>query len=101
MSTFLPNYKKLSNPVLGFAESVNDVQLHEKAGDNRGDNPVDITNEPVHRFNMSTDNLPVFCISSRVFQMLSGRLKREQRVEGFTHIDQTEVSHAYIISCSE
>ncbi|KAF0323181.1 tat pathway signal sequence [Colletotrichum asianum] len=35
--------------------------------------------------------LPVFCISSRAFQQLRGRMKRDKRVPGFTSLDETEV----------
>ncbi|KAH7049218.1 Dynamin family-domain-containing protein [Macrophomina phaseolina] len=36
-------------------------------------------------------SLPVFCISSRAFQKLSGRLKRDKAVPGFENINETEM----------
>ncbi|KAL8765481.1 MAG: hypothetical protein Q9209_007452 [Squamulea sp. 1 TL-2023] len=35
--------------------------------------------------------LKVFCVSSRAYQKLSGRLQNEQAVSGFKHIEQTEI----------
>ncbi|THX38594.1 hypothetical protein D6D11_09018 [Aureobasidium pullulans] len=37
-------------------------------------------------------DLPVFCVSSRAYQNLSGRLLKDNAVRGFTDVDQTEVS---------
>lgn len=36
-------------------------------------------------------NLPVFCVSSRAYQKLKGRLPRDKMPPGFNHIDETEV----------
>ncbi|KAI7088860.1 hypothetical protein KC356_g3005 [Hortaea werneckii] len=36
-------------------------------------------------------NLPVFCVSSRAYQKLSGRLKKDKDVPGFEHVQQTEM----------
>ncbi|KIW97825.1 uncharacterized protein Z519_01409 [Cladophialophora bantiana CBS 173.52] len=36
-------------------------------------------------------NLPVFCVSSRAYQKLKGRLRRDRTPPGFQHIDETEV----------
>ncbi|KAF2757867.1 hypothetical protein EJ05DRAFT_368999 [Pseudovirgaria hyperparasitica] len=36
-------------------------------------------------------DLPVFCVSSRAYQKLSGRLKKDSAVPGFTTLDQTEI----------
>ncbi|RMZ08329.1 hypothetical protein D0860_04735 [Hortaea werneckii] len=36
-------------------------------------------------------NLPVFCVSSRAYQKLSGRLKKDKDVPGFEDIQQTEM----------
>ena len=36
-------------------------------------------------------NLPVFCVSSRAYQKLKGRLQRDKTPPGFKDIDQTEV----------
>jgi len=37
-------------------------------------------------------DLPVFCVSSRAYEKLSGRLLKDNAVRGFTDVDQTEVS---------
>ena len=36
-------------------------------------------------------SLPVFCVSSRGYQKLKGRLKKDPKVPGFTTTDQTEI----------
>ena len=36
-------------------------------------------------------SLPVFCVSSRGYQKLQGRLKKDSSVSGFRHVDETEV----------
>jgi len=36
-------------------------------------------------------DLPVFCVSSRAYQKLSGRLKKDNKVAGFEDIEQTEI----------
>ncbi|OCT44484.1 tat pathway signal sequence [Cladophialophora carrionii] len=36
-------------------------------------------------------NLPVFCVSSRAYQKLRGRLQKDKSPPGFTHIDETEM----------
>ncbi|KAF2102156.1 hypothetical protein NA57DRAFT_35654, partial [Rhizodiscina lignyota] len=36
-------------------------------------------------------SLPVFCVSSRAYQKLSGRLEKDSAVSGFTTVEQTEV----------
>ncbi|KAJ9613364.1 hypothetical protein H2200_003306 [Cladophialophora chaetospira] len=36
-------------------------------------------------------NLPVFCVSSRAYQKLKGRLQKDNSQPGFSHIDETEV----------
>jgi hypothetical protein len=37
-------------------------------------------------------SLPVFCVSSRAYQKLSGRLKRDRDVPGFESLAETEVT---------
>ena len=43
-------------------------------------------------YNEVARSLPVFCVSSRAYQKLSGRFKRDKAVLGFSAPDQTEVS---------
>ena len=35
--------------------------------------------------------LPVFCISSRAYQKLSGRLEKDEKIKGFLGIEDTEI----------
>ena len=35
--------------------------------------------------------MPVFCVSSRAYQKLRGRLQKDPAPPGFTHVDETEV----------
>ncbi|QSZ34344.1 hypothetical protein DSL72_005935 [Monilinia vaccinii-corymbosi] len=36
-------------------------------------------------------SLPVFCVSSRAYQQLNGRLKKDAMIPGFRHVDETEI----------
>lgn len=36
-------------------------------------------------------SLPVFCVSSRAYQKLQGRLKQDASIPGFKHADETEI----------
>lgn len=38
-----------------------------------------------------SSSLPVYCISSRAYQQLRGRAKRETRVQSFRHLVDTEI----------
>ena len=40
---------------------------------------------------MVAESLPVFCVSSRAYQRLSGRLEKDSAVSGFTNLEQTEM----------
>ena len=37
--------------------------------------------------------LPVFCVSSRAYQKLQGRLRKDPHIAGFTNIEETEIPH--------
>ncbi|KAI9653730.1 MAG: hypothetical protein M1821_006924 [Bathelium mastoideum] len=45
----------------------------------------------IRDYDKVAQSLPVYCISSRAYQKLSGRLKRDSELPGFTDIDETEV----------
>lgn len=47
--------------------------------------------EAVRDYEEVAAGLPVFCVSSRAYQKLSGRLKKDSEVSGFTAIEQTEI----------
>ena len=56
--------------------------------------------EDVRDYEEVARSLPVFCVSSRAYQRLSGRFKKEKDVPGFVDIEETEVfayKLAYII----
>lgn len=36
-------------------------------------------------------SLPVFCVSSRAYQQLNGRLQKDAKIPGFRHVEETEV----------
>ncbi|KAI1502724.1 Dynamin family-domain-containing protein [Biscogniauxia marginata] len=48
------------------------------------------------------ESLPVFCVSSRAYQKLCGRLKRDEEVQGFDSIGETEIpqlrNHAKLLT---
>jgi GTPase SAR1 family protein len=47
--------------------------------------------EAIRDYDHVADSLPVFCVSSRAYQKLSNRLKKDSDVAGFTTPDQTEI----------
>ena len=48
--------------------------------------------EDVRDYDEVARSLPVFCVSSRAYQRLSGRFKKEKDVPGFVDVEETEVS---------
>ncbi|KAG4025453.1 hypothetical protein MFRU_058g00360 [Monilinia fructicola] len=36
-------------------------------------------------------SLPVFCVSSRAYQQLNGRLQKDAKIPGFRHVEETEI----------
>lgn len=47
--------------------------------------------EDMRDYDQVARDLPVFCVSSRAYQKLSGRLKKDNSVQGFTSAEQTEI----------
>ncbi|KAH9834261.1 Dynamin family [Teratosphaeria destructans] len=47
--------------------------------------------EDVRDYEKVARDLPVFCVSSRAYQQLSGRLLKDKKVPGFESLEQTEV----------
>ena len=46
----------------------------------------------VHRdYNEVAKKLPVFCVSSKAYQKISGRLEKDEPVTGFTCLEETEI----------
>ncbi|CAD0094133.1 unnamed protein product, partial [Aureobasidium vineae] len=47
--------------------------------------------EELRDYGKVSKDLPVYCVSSRAYQKLSGRLVKDNAVRGFTDVDQTEL----------
>jgi hypothetical protein len=47
--------------------------------------------EDIRDYDEVANSLPVFCVSSRAYQKLSGRLKKDNDVPGFSNLAQTEI----------
>lgn len=43
-------------------------------------------------------SLPVFCVSSRAYQQLNGKLQKDAKIPGFSHVEETEVLHGLNLS---
>ena len=71
-----------------FASGIKELDQENAAEEDEANfNP----DEDVRDYDEVARTLPVFCISSRAYQKLSGRLKKDPMVAGFTELDQTEV----------
>jgi hypothetical protein len=67
------------------------------------ENPDFDPEEELRDYDKVAKDLPVFCVSSRAYQKLSGRLVKDNTVRGFTDVEQTEVrfsSYEYYVSPS-
>jgi hypothetical protein len=47
--------------------------------------------EDLRNYDVIAQSLPVFCVSSRAYQKLSGRLQKDSAVSGFTSPEQTQI----------
>ena len=47
--------------------------------------------EQVRNYEEVAKSLPVFCVSSKGYQKLQGRLRKEPKVSGFTSVEETEI----------
>lgn len=47
--------------------------------------------EDIRDYEEVARSLPVFCVSSRAYQKLSGRLVKDHAVKGFTNVEETEI----------
>lgn len=60
----------------------------ENAADDEDNfNPSDVRRD----YGDIAKNLPVFCVSSKAYQKISGRLENDERVSGFTRLEETEI----------
>lgn len=71
-----------------FAEGIKELD-QENAAEESPDN-FD-PDEEMRDYGQVANSLPVFCVSSRAYQRLSGRLQKDSDVNGFAHPDQTEI----------
>ncbi|EME89341.1 uncharacterized protein MYCFIDRAFT_10329, partial [Pseudocercospora fijiensis CIRAD86] len=63
-----------------------DMETAEEEDPDNFDPEIDIRD-----YEKVAESLPVYCVSSRAYQKLSGRLKRDNDVPGFTDIKETEI----------
>ena len=49
------------------------------------------SSQDLRDYDKVAQSLPVFCVSSRAYQKLSGRFQKEPDFAGFTEVDQTEI----------
>lgn len=69
---------------------------------NTSQHPPTSAKDPSYYHALEQD-LPVFCVSTRAYQKLQGRLRREAPVSGFNALEQTEISQlqAHCIAVTE
>jgi GTPase SAR1 family protein len=71
-----------------FAEGIKELDQETAAEENPDDfDPV----VEIRDYDEVAQSLPVFCVSSRAYQKLSGRLEKDGDVNGFTLLNQTEI----------
>ncbi|KAG9521663.1 hypothetical protein KCV07_g3510, partial [Aureobasidium melanogenum] len=72
-----------------FAAGIKEASCLETAADEDLDtfNPK----EDLRDYEKVAKDLPVYCVSSRAYQKLSGRLVKDNAVRGFTDVEQTEI----------
>lgn len=71
-----------------FAAGVKELDQENQADENPDDFDPE---EDLRDYEVVANSLPVFCVSSRAYQKLSGRLVKDHAVKGFTHVDETEI----------
>ncbi|KAM0709890.1 hypothetical protein Q7P35_003933 [Cladosporium inversicolor] len=71
-----------------FAEGIKELDQENAAEENPGEFDPD---EELRDYGEASRALPVFCVSSRAYQKLSGRLQKDGGVNGFTSLSQTEI----------
>jgi len=55
--------------------------------------------EEIRDYDEVAQSLPVFCVSSRAYQKMSGRLKKDEKVPGFTTPEETGVGRSINALC--
>ncbi|KAK1535551.1 hypothetical protein CPAR01_09093 [Colletotrichum paranaense] len=84
MTQIKKNIRDLSKQLRLFDEEL----LAEQEGEMRTRQQVEVVSPDYEQIGR---DLPVFCISSRGYQQLRGRMKKDHRVVGFTSLDDTGV----------
>ena len=73
---------------LDFAAGIKELDQENAAEEDEANfNPE----EDIRDYDEVARSLPVFCVSSRAYQKLSGRLIKDKPVPGFTTVEQTEI----------
>ncbi|KAH6636266.1 hypothetical protein F5144DRAFT_645099 [Chaetomium tenue] len=70
-----------------FAEGIRELDHENAADDEDNFNPHDLRRD----YSDIAKKLPVFCVSSKAYQKISGRLENDERVAGFSRLEDTEV----------
>ena len=71
-----------------FAEGIKELDQENAAEENPDEFDPE---EEIRDYEEVACSLPVFCVSSRAYQKLSGRLQKDGGVNGFTSLGQTEI----------
>lgn len=53
--------------------------------------------EDIRDYDAVARSLPVFCVSSRAYQQLNGRLKKDAKIPGFRNVQETEVCYDLLL----
>ncbi|KAF9886926.1 hypothetical protein FE257_010667 [Aspergillus nanangensis] len=73
-----------------FAYGIRDIDQEIFDGESEERNPT-ATSQPMRNYEKLKNDLPVFCISTRAYQKLRGRLRKETKVAGYSDIEDTEI----------
>ncbi|KAK4149799.1 hypothetical protein C8A00DRAFT_46657 [Chaetomidium leptoderma] len=78
-----------SRPVIQsqFAEGIREIDQENASQDEENFDP----NQSHRDYRKVAEQLPVFCVSSKAYQKLSGRLENDERIAGFTRLEETEI----------
>ena len=72
-----------------FAAGIKELDMENAAEDDEENfNPE----EDIRHYDEVARSLPVFCVSSRAYQKMNGRLKKDENVPGFKTPEETQVS---------
>ncbi|KAK3295670.1 Dynamin family-domain-containing protein [Chaetomium fimeti] len=70
-----------------FAEGVRELDQENAADDEDNFDPDNVRRD----YSDVAKKLLVFCVSSKAYQKVSGRLENDERISGFTHLEDTEI----------